>query len=153
MQSMYAILTWPMLLTCFQEGSQSLREILWGTQTMQAVALRCSLRDLLCHILTILRENCPNSEFSWSKFSRIRTEYGDLKKEISKSPYSTRTEENIDQKTPNWTLYTHWKFSRKYPWRTCFYEPFFGFRQSFREQLFFWHRLNMCFWTGVMYLL
>ena len=35
---------------------------------------------------------CPNSEFFWSVFSRIRTEYG----EIRISPYSVRLRENAD---------------------------------------------------------
>ena len=42
-----------------------------------------------------LRKNCPYSEFFCSAFSRIQTEYGDLR---SKSPYSVRMRENLDQK-------------------------------------------------------
>ena len=42
-----------------------------------------------------LRENCPYSEFFWSAFSRIRTEYGNL---LCKSPYSVLMWENADQK-------------------------------------------------------
>ena len=42
-----------------------------------------------------LREKYPYSEFFWSVFSRIRTEYGDLQ---IKSPYSVRMRENTDQK-------------------------------------------------------
>ena len=39
----------------------------------------------------------------WSKFSRIRTEHGDLR---SKSPYSVRQRENMDQKKLRiWTLF------------------------------------------------
>ena len=37
-----------------------------------------------------LREKCPYSEFFWSVFSRIRTEYRE-------DPYSVRTWENTDQ--------------------------------------------------------
>ena len=44
--------------------------------------------------LTLL-EKCPYLEFSWSLYSRIRAEYGDLR---SKSPYSVRMQEYTDQK-------------------------------------------------------
>ena len=39
-------------------------------------------------------EKCPYSEFFWSVFSRIRTEYGDL---FRKSPYSVQMLENTGQ--------------------------------------------------------
>ena len=43
-------------------------------------------------------------DFSWSLFSRVRTEYGD-----SKSPDSVRIRENTDQKKLQlWTLFTQW---------------------------------------------
>ena len=51
-----------------------------------------------------LREKCPNTDFFWSVFSDIWTEYeflrmwtenGDLR---GKSPYSVRILENTDQK-------------------------------------------------------
>ena len=42
-----------------------------------------------------LREKCPYSEFFWSVFSCIRTEYGERQ---SISPYSVRMRENMDQK-------------------------------------------------------
>ena len=41
----------------------------------------------------------PYSEFFWSVFSRIRTEYGEIR---SKSPYSVRMRENTDQKNPEY---------------------------------------------------
>ena len=41
-----------------------------------------------------LRKKCPNSELFWSAFSRIRTEYGEVR---SISPYSVRMQENADQ--------------------------------------------------------
>ena len=41
-----------------------------------------------------LRKKCPYSELFWSAFSRIRTEYGEIK---SISPYSVWTRENADQ--------------------------------------------------------
>ena len=47
---------------------------------------------------TALHEMCPYSEFLWSIFSRIRTEYEDI---LRISPYSIRMRENTDQKTPN----------------------------------------------------
>ena len=42
-----------------------------------------------------LLEKCSYSEFFWSVFSRIRTEYEDLQ---SKSLYSVQMRENTDQK-------------------------------------------------------
>ena len=42
-----------------------------------------------------LREKCLHSEFFWSVFPRIRTEYGEIR---SISPYSVRMWENTDQK-------------------------------------------------------
>ena len=41
-----------------------------------------------------LRKKGPHSEFFWSVFSSIRNEYRDLQ---SKSPYSVRMWENMDQ--------------------------------------------------------
>ena len=42
-----------------------------------------------------LPEKCPYSEFFWSTFSAICTEYGEIQ---SISPYSVRMRENKDQK-------------------------------------------------------
>ena len=42
-----------------------------------------------------LREKCPYSEFFCSVFSRIWTEYGEIR---SISPYSVRMRKNADQK-------------------------------------------------------
>ena len=42
-----------------------------------------------------LREKFPYSEFFWSTFPRVWTEYRDL---LCKSPYSVQTPENTDQK-------------------------------------------------------
>ena len=51
-----------------------------------------------------LREKCPNTEFFCFIFSRIRTEYGEIR---SISPYSVRMLENTDQKKLHiWTLFT-----------------------------------------------
>ena len=41
---------------------------------------------------------CPYSEYFWSVFFSIRTEYRDL---LCKSPYLVRKLQNTDQKTPN----------------------------------------------------
>ena len=46
-------------------------------------------------VVITLREKCPYSEFFWSIFSRIRTEYGEIQ---SISPYPVRMRENTDQK-------------------------------------------------------
>ena len=43
-----------------------------------------------------LCKDCPYSEFFWSVFSRIWTEYGEIR---SISPYSVRVRENADQKS------------------------------------------------------
>ena len=43
----------------------------------------------------VRREKCPYSEFVWSVFSRIRTEYGEI---LRISPYSVRMRENTDRK-------------------------------------------------------
>ena len=42
-----------------------------------------------------LREKRPYSEFLWSVFSHIRTEYGEI---LRISLYSVRMQENADQK-------------------------------------------------------
>ena len=50
-----------------------------------------------------LREICPNTEFFWSVFCRIRTEYREIR---SISPYSVQMRENTDQKKLRiWTLF------------------------------------------------
>ena len=46
-----------------------------------------------------LREKCPYSEFFWSAFSRIRTEYREIS---SISPYSVQMRENTDRKNPEY---------------------------------------------------
>ena len=52
-----------------------------------------------------LREKCPNTDFFWSVFSCIRTEYGDL---LRNSPYLVRIQKNTDQKNLRiWALFTH----------------------------------------------
>ena len=49
--------------------------------------------------------------FLWSVFSRIRTEYGEIK---SISPYSVRIRENTDQKKLRmWTLFARWNVELK----------------------------------------
>ena len=59
--------------------------------------LKCYLRgpydDYLrpCHCKYSLLEKCPYSELFWSAFSRIRTEYREIR---SISPYSVRMLEN-----------------------------------------------------------
>ena len=42
-----------------------------------------------------LREKCPYSEFFWSVFSRIRTEYREV---LRTSPYSVQMQENRDRR-------------------------------------------------------
>ena len=38
-----------------------------------------------------MRQKCPRSEFFWSVFEHVRTDYGYLQ---SKSPYSVQMQEN-----------------------------------------------------------
>ena len=59
-----------------------------------------------------LREKCPNMEFFWSVFSRIRTEYGDL---LLKSVYSVQVRENKDQKNA-----VFGQFLPSEPWQSHF---------------------------------
>ena len=60
--------------------------------------------------------------FFWSVFSRIQTEYGEIR---SISPYSVRMRANTEQKKLRiWTLFTQCKSKLKYvsflntPWKT-----------------------------------
>ena len=64
-----------------------------------------------------LREKCSYSEFFWSVFSHIRTEYGEIR---SISPFSVRMRENTDQKNSKYGY-----FSRSVgPYQTSIMEPF-----------------------------
>ena len=54
------------------------------------LTVRVFLSVELCHCA-----KCPYSEFFWSVFSRIRTEYAEI---LRISPYSARMRENTDQK-------------------------------------------------------
>ena len=49
-----------------------------------------------------LLEKCPCSEFCWSVFSRIRTDYEDLQ---GKYPYSVRMRENTDHKSTEYEYF------------------------------------------------
>ena len=51
-----------------------------------------------------LREKCPYSELFWSAFSRIRTEYGEIR---SIFPYSVRMRENADQNNSEYGHFLH----------------------------------------------
>ena len=65
---------------------------------MQFVYLVVGVRPLA------LREKCPITEFFWSVFSRIRTEYGDLRSKF------VQMRENTDQKKFRiWTLFTQYR--------------------------------------------
>ena len=50
-----------------------------------------------------MREKCPYSEFFWSVFSRIRTEYEKIR---SIFPYSVRMRENTDQENFEYGLFS-----------------------------------------------
>ena len=55
-----------------------------------------------------LCEKCPYSEFFWSVFSRIWTEYGEI---LHISPYSVRMRENMNLKNSE---YRHFSRSEHY---------------------------------------
>ena len=71
-----------------------------------------------------LRERCPYSEFFWSVFSYIRTEFGKIR---SISPYSIQMLENTNQKNSE---YRH--FSRSDMW------------QSFHNDDSAWYSIRCC---------
>ena len=58
-------------------------------------------------LMSSLCEKCPKTEFFWSVFSRIWTEYGDL---LYISPYSVQMRENKDQKN---SVFGHFSSSAK----------------------------------------
>ena len=51
-----------------------------------------------------MRKKCPYSELFWSVFSRIRTEYGEMR---STSPYSVRMGENTDENNSEYEHFLH----------------------------------------------
>ena len=63
----------------------------------------CAVVGLFLKIFLKLHEKCPNTEFFWSVFSRIWTEYGHL---LCKSLYSPYMRENTDQKILNYKALT-----------------------------------------------
>ena len=91
----------------YSELLQSSRSASMETQRSHAIAYeaRIHMTLLSCSSFEIskkrtprcitLREKCPYSEFFWSVFSRIWTEYGEI---LSFSPYSVQVQENTDQK-------------------------------------------------------
>ena len=54
-----------------------------------------------------MREKYPYSEFFWSIFSRIRTEYWEI---LRISPYSVQMWENRDQKNSEYLHFSRSKF-------------------------------------------
>ena len=52
------------------------------------------INDFYCFYALCTAKKCPYSELFWSVFSRIRTEYGEIR---SISPYSVRMQENKGQ--------------------------------------------------------
>ena len=66
-----------------------------------------------------LREKCPFSEFFWSLFSSIWTEYGEIG---SISPCSVRMRENTDQKNSgkcSYTFHAVWKVIKAWNHKIC----------------------------------
>ena len=62
------------------------------------------MRKIVITTSASLCKKWPYSEFFWSAFSCIRTEYGNLQ---SKSPYSVRMRENADQKNSEYGYFSH----------------------------------------------
>ena len=73
---------------------------------------------IFSNISSTLCEKCTNTEFFWSIFSGVQTEYGEIR---SIYPYSVRMRENTDQKKLRiWTLFRQWHYIRKCS-HNCFY--------------------------------
>ena len=72
-------------------------------QTPETYLGPCKISVMEVFAQIALRKKCPYLELFWSAFSRIRTEYGDIRSispygEILRiSPYSVRMRENVDQ--------------------------------------------------------
>ena len=64
-------------------------------KTFSSFDCLCRIGSFLFQVTVVLREKWPNTEFFWSVFSRIWTEYGNLRR---KSPYSVQIRKNTDQK-------------------------------------------------------
>ena len=84
--------------------------------------------------------------FFWSIFSRIRTEFGEIR---SISPYSVRMRENTDQKKSRiWTLFTQWMTCRSAfrPWQT-------SLMSYFMKMVISWKQLFNRITTRIEYLI
>ena len=93
------------------------------TEALQGSLRREHLKTVICSAkefqrwvvffsVTLTAIHCVKSiqirSFFWSVFSRIRTEYGEIRSII---PYTVRVRENTDQKKLRiWTLFTQWVF-------------------------------------------
>ena len=64
-------------------------------------ALDCTDHELF---IARLRKKCPYSKLFWSAFSRIQTEYGEIR---SVSPYSARMREITDQDISEYGHFSH----------------------------------------------
>ena len=85
-----------------------------------------------------LPKKCPYSELFWSVFSRIRTEYGEIR---SMSTNSVQMRENTDQNNSEYRPFSRSDF--------CFYIfEIFG-----NVEIDFSINLNKCFWTFIEHLL
>ena len=67
---------------------------MFGIYSVCGVSLETTVFDQIQVTNQILRKKCPYSELFWSVFSRIPTEYGEIR---SIFPYSVRMGENADQ--------------------------------------------------------
>ena len=68
------------------------------------------LQLIFCVSLS-LHGKCPQSEFFWSLFSRIRTKYGEI---LPNSPYSVQMRENTDQKNSEYGHFSRSVFLTSY---------------------------------------
>ena len=80
------------------------------SQYLEIVIVRGVFRTLsnMIELFNNIVKSVPIRSFFWSAFSRIRTEYGEIR---SISPYSVRMRENTDQKKLRiWTHFTQYRW-------------------------------------------
>ena len=82
---------------------------IWDVQAQMKMFKFYSVCSMCVQILRIqwtLRKRCPYSESLWSAFSRIWSEYGEIR---SISPYSVRMQENADRNNSEYGHFTQWE--------------------------------------------
>ena len=81
-----------------------------------------------------LREKCPYSELSWSVFSRIRTEYGEI---LRISPYPVRMRENADHHNFEYGHFSRSRNDRKNESRKYISQETIYFDQLYMRSMLF----------------